>query len=240
MKRILLITVLFLSVFSLAQAQRDTGQRPSKAGGGNGPGMRDPAERVERQTQRLSEALSLNADQIAKVKAIYTKEPTDEPTGKMIRQILSGELKVPPLSLQYLFCADRGVHQVELEKLLSKGYVIVTDRYFWSAVAYGISDLDGKPDYYMAAFSILSMYNQFLSPDYTFYLDVSVDEAYKRIKKSAKHGEIYDKKDKLVKIQKGYEVLVKKYPSEFTRVDGEKSVDELLSNLVKRVSRKLK
>lgn len=187
------------------------------------------------QAQRLVEELKKK-----KVKAIYTKEPTDTPTGKMIRQILSGELKVPPLSLQYLFCADRGVHQVELEKLLAKGYVIVTDRYFWSAVAYGISDLDGKPDYYMAAFSILSMYNQFLSPDYTFYLDVSVDEAHRRIKKSSKHGEIYDKKEKLVKIQKGYEVLVKKYPSEFTRVDGEKSVDELLLDLVKRVSRKIK
>ena len=187
------------------------------------------------QAQRLVEELKKK-----KVKAIYTKEPTDEPTGKMIRQILSGEIKVPPLSLQYLFCADRGVHQIELEKLLSKGYVIVTDRYFWSAVAYGISDLDGKPDYYMAAFSILSMYNQFLSPDYTFYLDVSVNEAYRRIKKSAKHGEIYDKKDKLVKIQKGYEVLVKQYPSEFVRVDGERDVEALLDDLVKRVSRKIK
>jgi len=78
MKRILLITVLFLSVFSLAQAQRNTGQRPSKAGGGNGPGMMDPAERVERQTQRLSEALSLDADQIAKVKAIYTKNGEEQ------------------------------------------------------------------------------------------------------------------------------------------------------------------
>lgn len=175
-----------------------------------------------------------------KIKAIYTKEPTDEPTGKMIRQVLSGELKVPPLSLQYLFCADRGVHQVELEKLLKKGYIIVTDRYFWSAVAYGISDMDGKPDYYMASFSILSMYNQFLSPDYTFYLDVSVDEAYKRIGKSHKHGEIYDKKDKLVKIKKGYEVLVKNYPTEFIRVGGQKSIEELLADLVKRVSRKIK
>ncbi len=82
------------------------------------------------QAQRLVEELKKK-----KIKAIYTKEPTDEPTGKMIRQILSGELKVPPLSLQYLFCADRGVHQVELEKLLEKGYVVVTDRYFWSAVA---------------------------------------------------------------------------------------------------------
>lgn len=187
------------------------------------------------QAQRIVEELKKK-----KIKAIYTKEPTDEPTGKLIRQVLSGEIKVPPLSLQYMFCADRGVHQVELEKYLKKGYVIVTDRYFWSAVAYGISDLEGKPDYYMAAFSILSMYNQFLSPDYTFFLNVSVEEAIKRIKKSAKHGEIYDKKEKLVKIKKGYEVLLEKYPTEFIKVEGEREVEALLSDLVKRIQKKIK
>jgi Spy/CpxP family protein refolding chaperone len=72
MKRILLITVLFLSVFSLAQAQRNTGERPSKSDDG-GHRMMDPAERIERQTQRLTEALSLNEDQVTKVKGIYTK-----------------------------------------------------------------------------------------------------------------------------------------------------------------------
>lgn len=73
MKRILLIAVLLLTVFSLAQAQRNTGQRPSKSENGQQPRMTDPAERIERQTQRLSEALSLNEDQITKVKEIYTK-----------------------------------------------------------------------------------------------------------------------------------------------------------------------
>lgn len=175
-----------------------------------------------------------------KIKALYTKEPTDEPTGKFIRQILSGEIKVPPLTLQYMFCADRAVHQIELERYLKKGYVIVTDRYFWSAVAYGISDMDGKPDYYMASFSILSMYNQFLSPDYTFYLDVSVDEAHRRLSKSHKHVEIYDRREKLVKIQKGYEMLLKKYPTEFTRVEADKTIEKLTEDLVKRVSKKIK
>lgn len=77
MKKILLITILFLSVFSLAQAQRGTGQRPSKGGAG-GPGRMDPAERVELQTRRLNEALTLNADQIARVKAIYTKNAEEQ------------------------------------------------------------------------------------------------------------------------------------------------------------------
>lgn len=175
-----------------------------------------------------------------KKKVIYTKEPTDEPSGKLIRKVLSGEVKMPPLSLQYLFCADRGVHQWELEKYLKKGYIVITDRYFWSAVAYGISDLKGKTDYYLAAFSIVSMYNQFMSPDYTFFLDVPVNEAHKRISKSAKHGEIYDKKSKLVKIKNAYELLMEKMEKEFIRVPAAGSKDEVGEELLKRVLRKVK
>lgn len=171
------------------------------------------------------------------IKAIYTKEPTDEPTGKLIRKILSGEIKVPPLSLQYLFCADRGVHQLELEKYLKKGYVVITDRYFWSAVAYGISDLGGSVDYYLAAFSILSMYNQFMEPDFTFFLDVSVKEGFKRISKSSKHSEIYDKKEKIEKIKKAYEILFKKFEKEFVIVDGEREVDEVEKDLLLRIEK---
>lgn len=89
MKKILLITVLFLSVFTLAQAQRNTGQRPSKGGEGGGPGRMNPAERVERQTQRLNEALTLSADQMAKVKAIYTKNA--EENRKAFEKARAGE-----------------------------------------------------------------------------------------------------------------------------------------------------
>lgn len=76
MKKMFLITVLFLSVFSLAQAQRNTGQRPSRSGGGQ-PRM-NPSEWIERRTQRLAETLSLSEDQIAKVKAIYTKDSEEQ------------------------------------------------------------------------------------------------------------------------------------------------------------------
>lgn len=172
-----------------------------------------------------------------KIKAIYTKEPTDEPTGLLIRQVLSGKVKVPPLSLQYLFCADRGVHQLELEKYLEKGYVVITDRYFWSAIAYASSDLKGDTDYYMAAFSILSMYRQFMAPNFTFFIDVPFDVAYERISGSAKHSEIYDKKEKLLKIEKAYKVLTKKFSTEFTMIKGERSVDEINTDLVARIEK---
>lgn len=173
-------------------------------------------------------------------KAIYTKEPTDSEIGKLIRRILSEDLVVPPLSLQYLFCADRSIHQEEIEGYLKKGYVIVTDRYFWSAVAYGMADMHGKPDFYLAALSILSMYSQFLAPDYTIFLDLSPNIAHKRFMNSKDHSEIYDKKEKITKIDLAYKELIKRFKKEFILISSNKSIDEVSEDLLNLVNSKIK
>jgi len=113
---------------------------------------------------------------------------------------------------------------------------VVTDRYFWSAVAYGMADLKGSPDFYLTAFSILSFYNQFIVPDYTFFLDVEIDESDKRISKSKKHIEIYDKKDKIVKIDYSYKKLIKKFQNEFTMIDANGTEKEVLKKLLSKIN----
>jgi dTMP kinase len=168
-------------------------------------------------------------------RAIYTKEPTDGVIGNLIRKVLSREKELSPIALQYLFCADRAEHQKEIESLLSSGYVVVTDRYFWSAVAYGISDLDGKEDFYLVAFSILSFYHQFLRPDFTFFLDVDVNEAAKRIQKSNKHKEIYDDRAKLEKIDKSYKNLIKRFPEEFMVFDANRPIENVSRDLLEKI-----
>ncbi len=187
------------------------------------------------QAQRLVEKLKKKTKKI-----IYTKEPTDNQIGKITRKILAGEFRVPPLSLQYLFCADRAMHQEELEQYLKKGYIIITDRYFWSAVAYGMSDLKGTPDFYLTAFSILSFYDRFISPDYTFFLDIKVEDSLKRIGKSAKHTEIYDNKEKLVRIRSSYKKLISRFEKEFVVVDANKPVEQLTDELASLVLKKIK
>jgi len=164
-----------------------------------------------------------------------TKEPTDEPTGKMIRQVLSGELKMPPVALQYLFNADRAVHQELFTQHLQNGEYIITDRYFWSSVAYAIADMQGIEDYYLSVFSLLSFYNRFFVPDITFYLQVNPQTGTHRIDETGKKREIYDHKEKLVKIQKGYEFLLEKFPEEFVIIDAEKSVEEVSNTILEKI-----
>lgn len=165
-------------------------------------------------------------------KTFATKEPTDYPTGKFIRKVLSGELKVPPISLQYLYGADRAVHQEEIIGYLEKGYIVITDRYFWSSVAYGMSDMKKVDDWFLVSFSMLSFYNQFIVPDATALLIVDPEEGERRIAKEKKKREIYEHKEKLVKVEKGYNYLLKKFPEEFMAVDGSSEVNKVTSDLM--------
>jgi dTMP kinase len=174
-------------------------------------------------------------------KVISTKEPTDRVIGKFIKEdILSGKIKLPPVAIQYIFSADRSDHQIEIENYLKKGYIVVTDRYFWSAVCYGIADLDQVADYYLTVLSVLSPYNRFITSDATFFLNIPIKSALQRIGKSTKHNEIYDNEKKLIKIKKAYDFLIKRFPKEFIVVDGDKDVDLVTEDLVKRIEKKLK
>lgn len=176
------------------------------------------------------------------IKVFATKEPTDYPTGKFIRKILSGELRIPPISLQYLYGADRAVHQEEIIGYLKKGYVVITDRYFWSSVAYGISDMKRVDDWFLVSFSMLSFYNQFIVPDATVLLEVDPEEGERRIAKKGRKREIYEHKEKLVKVKEGYNFLLKKFPEELMIVDGNNEVNkvtaDIMSGLIKHLNLK--
>lgn len=168
--------------------------------------------------------------------AVFTKEPTDQVIGQLIREILQSKVKVPTVSFQYLFAADRQMHQEWIIAKLKKGVTIVSDRYFWSSVAYGMADRkENLSDRDLVAQSILSMYHQFIVPDHTFYLKISVDTALKRLSQMSKVKELYEKREKLEKITAGYSWLIGKFSKEFTVVDGERSVGEVTKEIIKKL-----
>jgi dTMP kinase len=181
--------------------------------------------------------------------SVLTKNPTDDnEIGVFIRnKVLAGKTNLPPVAYQYLFAADRAIQQQQIINLLKKGKTVISDRYLWSSVAYGIADrqdLDYKnwEEVTLVAYSALSMYHQFLFPDLTIYLDISLEESLKRIKGSKKHTEIYDNHKMNIKIQKGYKWLMEKYPNEFTVVDGdgnrsEEEITEEILSLINKVKK---
>ncbi len=175
--------------------------------------------------------------------AILAKNPTDGEIGKFIREeVLGGRTDIPPVAYQYLFSADREIFQQQLIELLKEGKTVICDRYFWSSVAYGALDkedldIENLEEVSLVSLSILSMYHQFLIPDITIYLDVSLEESLKRLKGSEKHTEIYDNHQTNIKVKKGYEWLLKKFPEEITVVEANGSIDEIHKNVVEKVKK---
>ena len=173
--------------------------------------------------------------------AILAKNPTDGEIGSFIRkEVLGGRTDIPPVAYQYLFSADREIFQQGLIDLLESGKTVICDRYFWSSVAYGAMDkedldIENIEEVSLVSLSILSMYHQFLVPDLTVYLDVSLEESLKRLNSSEKHTEIYDNHETNVKVKRGYEWLINKFPEEITTVDANGSIDEVHKNVVEKV-----
>jgi dTMP kinase len=113
---------------------------------------------------------------------------------------------------------------------------VVTDRYFWSSVAYGISDIGEINDIYFVAFSMLSFYNQFIVPDLTVFLKINPETSMERIDELGKKKEIYENSQKLLKIKKGYEFLIEKFPEEFRIVSSDRPVEEVHREILKKIS----
>lgn len=174
------------------------------------------------------------SEELAKKGPVFTtKNPTSGPIGKFIRDVLVEKVKVPLISIQYLYSADRQMQQEEVIERLKQGETVVGDRYFWSALAYGIVDRgteinEQTEDVLLVAQSILSHYHQFIIPDLTVYLDIPVDVAMERIAHIEGHiHEIYEEKEKLEKISQAYAWVNKQFSQEIAVVDGTRSEKEI-------------
>lgn len=175
---------------------------------------------------------------------VATREPRKEGLiGDIVQQVLTGKLKMSAVALQYLFSTDRVLHHEDvIIPALKAGKVVISDRCFWSAIIYGVLDRTrGKYDYKDAEFllivhSLLSMYHQFIVPDYTFYLKVSLATALKRISSKADTLEIYENREKLQKAIEGYDWLSEKFAKEIITLNGEGSVSEVTERMIRKIS----
>lgn len=177
---------------------------------------------------------------------IVTREPRKKGIiGDLVHKVLLGETKLPSVSLQYLFSADRAAnHQEIVLPALKEGKVVITDRCFWSAVVYGILDRTGgkydkkDADLLLMTQSILSMYHQFTVPDYTFYLKIPLEESWKRLKSKDDVKEIYEDKDKIAKVLTGYEYLKDRFAGVIIEIDGNQPVENVTEDIVKVIKQK--
>jgi dTMP kinase len=157
-------------------------------------------------------------------KAILTKEPTAGIMGGIIKSSLSGELKLSGEAIQLLFSADRAQHiKAQIMPALKKGFIVITDRYLFSSLAYGVaSGLDAK--------WLLEVNKKFPMPNLTFFIDVSPKTSIKRISSGRPQFELFEREKSLEKVRKEYKKLAKKY--KFKIINGEDSIDAVHKKVI--------
>ncbi len=125
-------------------------------------------------------------------------EPTDGPIGRIIRKALSGDKPVQPKTLAMLFAADRREHLYStdgIRDIVNSGGIYITDRYFFSSLAY--QSLDAEWDW------VNHLNNEYPLPGYLIYLGLPVEEAQKRISTRGE-TEIFDREELQHRVSASY------------------------------------
>ena len=162
-----------------------------------------------------------------------TAEPTIYETGRFIRRVLSGEVKVPQSTIAYLFAADRDNHinnpEYGIISHLNKGEVVISDRYFFSSFAYQSIGFD--PD------AVMMLNSRFPYPELVLYVDTPVEDCISRIDSRGSDKEIYEKQDYQTKVRENYEKFFSNLPEgcRLIRVDGRLSREEIFSILIREI-----
>ena len=138
-------------------------------------------------------------------KVVLTAEPTAYESGRALRAALSGKVKKTPCEMAVMFTEDRIAHNQNeengIERLLKDGYIVISDRYYYSSLAYQGSITDYK---WVAELNLDCP--EIRKPDLCIFLDLSPEESMKRITASRGEGEIeiYETLDQLTRIRKTF------------------------------------
>lgn len=115
---------------------------------------------------------------------ILTREPTHGPAGQKLQSYLLGPSRhLTPAEELELFMADRREHVAQVIKpALARGKIVITDRYYYSSVAYQ-GALGLNPNDILAANEAFAPI-----PDVVFILTLPVPEALARLSKKGKEA----------------------------------------------------
>lgn len=126
---------------------------------------------------------------------IATAEPTNSATGKMLRAALSGSDPRTPAEMAALFVLDRIHHNKAedgIETCLAYGLDVISDRYYYSSLAYQGSLTDYEWVRHMNCNC-----PEIRRPDLCIFLDMPPRAALARVGSRGEAKEIYEKEDTL-------------------------------------------
>ena len=162
-----------------------------------------------------------------------TNEPTGGPIGQLVRQVLQKKVVTTPDALALLYAADRSDHLYNpsygIVRLLDEGRIVMSDRYFYSSIAYQSVECDK---------SLVRTINNFPSPEFLIFIDTPVEDCMKRIEKRGEEKELFDREEFLTKVRKNYLEELERLPSgvNLLVLDGRASIEETEAEIRKYLS----
>ena len=164
---------------------------------------------------------------------VATAEPTGGETGRFLRRMLGGEFSVDEKTNAYLFAADRCEHifgKGGVQELCQAGKTVVSDRYFFSSMAYqSVSCGEELPKLLNEPFPL---------PEYLFYFVINPEVSLGRVNARGEKKEIYETIEKQKKIAAQYEKVISEYEKnagetgmKIIRIDAEKSIDDISTEI---------
>lgn len=147
------------------------------------------------QTELLCEHLRTKGREV-----VLTAEPTSLPTGRALREALSGRVKKSECEMAALFVQDRIAHNNEPEQglraLLARGVDVICDRYYYSTLAY-----QGHSTDYAWVKGMNLDCPDILRPDLCLYLDLLPAQSLERIRRGRDAVEIYENEETLSRVR---------------------------------------
>ena len=169
--------------------------------------------------------------------AIYTTEPTHwSEYGKKIRASFSYKNRLPVEEEFELFLKDRIEHvKKEVLPALRESKVVVSDRYYFSSVAYqGSRGMDWK-------YILKRNTSEVISPNLVLLLDIPVDYALKRILKERENGtNSFEKRENLIKVREIFLLLARRESDLINIIDSTAPIEEVHKTVREIALKKLK
>ncbi len=165
------------------------------------------------------------------IDAVLTAEPSDSWIGDVLR---TESKTTGPIANTLFYVADRAEHTSQIKKWLNAGKWVLCDRYIGSTLAYQGALLSDKVE---NSWNWLKEINRpaAISPDVTFLLKISPEEAMSRLNLRASVPGRFEKLNFLKKVSDNYDLAASE-DSSYIIVDASMSRDDVFAYVLNKLS----
>ncbi len=167
-----------------------------------------------------------------------TAEPTALPSGKLLREALSGKIARSECQMAVMFVDDRICHNIEpqsgIRALLDAGIDVICDRYYYSTLAY-----QGQSTDYAWVKAMNLGCPEITRPNLCIYIDLLPEQSLERIARGRDGVEIYENIETLTKVREKFLSVIRDLgeSDNICIVDGYRTESEVAQDIAAIVSR---